>query len=79
LLLLALVWPAGALRVRTAWLGLGALLGWINTRILLGAFFFLVLTPVALIRRLAQTRKPATSHWRTPDVHRAPDHFEHPY
>jgi hypothetical protein len=38
--------------LHTAWMRVGAVLGWINTRILLGAIFFLVLTPTSLLMRL---------------------------
>ena len=45
-------------------------LGWINTRLLLGLFFYLVMTPVALVLRLAgkdllQQRldRSAKSYW----------------
>src|SRR5205807_7588606 len=34
------------------WLKFGAVMGWINTRILLFAIFFLVLTPLSLLLRL---------------------------
>jgi hypothetical protein len=35
-----------------AWLGLGSLLGWINTRIILLLVFLLLVTPIALVGRL---------------------------
>jgi hypothetical protein len=34
-----------------AWMKLSHVLGWINTRILLTVFFYLFVTPIALIRR----------------------------
>jgi hypothetical protein len=34
------------------WMKFAFVLGWINTRILLGAFFFLILSPVAVVLRL---------------------------
>ena len=43
--------PAGALIART-WLKFGGLLGAVNSRIILGAIFYLVLTPIALLARL---------------------------
>ncbi|HRE31711.1 MAG TPA: SxtJ family membrane protein [Candidatus Berkiella sp.] len=33
------------------WMKVGHLLGWINTRIILGIIFFLLITPIGLIRR----------------------------
>ena len=55
-LLLALglfVKPAGALIAR-AWLKFGGLLGAVNSRLLLGAIFYLFLTPIALLARLTR-------------------------
>jgi hypothetical protein len=34
------------------WMKFAFVLGWINTRILLGVFFFLILSPVAVVLRL---------------------------
>ncbi len=39
--------------VYRAWMKFAFVLGWVNTRILLGAFFYLVLTPIGLVLRLA--------------------------
>jgi hypothetical protein len=39
--------------VHAAWMKFAHALGWLNTRLLLGVFFYLVLTPVALVLRLA--------------------------
>ena len=33
------------------WMKLAAVMGWVNTRILLGLMFYLVFTPIALVRR----------------------------
>jgi len=55
-LLLALglfVKPAGALIAR-AWLKFGGLLGAVNSRLILGAIFYLFLTPIALLSRLTR-------------------------
>lgn len=34
------------------WMGLAGILGWVNTRILLGLIFYLVFTPIGLIMRI---------------------------
>jgi hypothetical protein len=53
-LLLAGTWAPAVLVVPNRWWRrLGHALGWVNTRILLSLFFFLVITPVGLIMRLA--------------------------
>jgi hypothetical protein len=38
--------------VQIAWMVLAHALAWINTRLLLGLFFFLVMTPVGLVMRM---------------------------
>ena len=80
----AIVLPAlGALAPRTlvwpyrAWMKLGEMLGWINTRILLAAIYYAVVTPIGLVMRVigrdpldrALTDRP--SYWveRTPTTH----------
>ena len=35
------------------WIRFGNLLGWINSRIILGILFFVILTPLAILRRLS--------------------------
>ncbi len=34
------------------WMKIGHILGWINTRIILGVIFFVLITPIGLVRRL---------------------------
>ncbi len=77
--------PAAALGVRAAWMKFAGAIGWVNSRILLGIFFFLIITPVALIRRLGGGEplrwRPGegASHWRIRDEKPDPKHYEHPY
>ncbi len=42
----ALYWP------NKIWMKIGHVLGWINSRIILGLVYFLLFTPMALVRRL---------------------------
>lgn len=73
LLLLALAWRAPRLLtpLTRAWLRLGHLLGYVNTRVILALVFFVVVTPVALLFRLlgrdALRLKAvkASSYWRS--------------
>ena len=59
-------------------------LGWINTRLLLGLFFYLVLTPAALILRLLgkdllhqQVDRSAPSYWiKREPVQLDPERYE---
>ncbi len=53
-LLSGLVIPSALNPVYKAWMGLAGVLAWINTRVILGLFFYLILTPVALIVRLVR-------------------------
>ena len=38
--------------IRIVWMRFAHLLGWVNTRILLGLFFYLVITPVGIVMRM---------------------------
>jgi hypothetical protein len=53
------------------WMKFAFALGWINTRILLGLFFYLIVTPVAMVMRLLgkdiidkKFDRTATSYWK---------------
>lgn len=39
-------------KIFPTWIFIGTILGWINTRIILFALFFMVFTPVAIFRRI---------------------------
>lgn len=78
----ALVAP-GALRIpNRIWWRIAQVLGWINTRVLLTAFFFLLLTPVGYVMRLLG-RNPLRPAWASTswsaysDRRRDPKHYEH--
>ena len=67
------------------WMMVGQVLGWINTRIILGLLFFVVFTPTALIMRLLG-KDPMRSRLEAPDgSYRIPsspkssDHLERPF
>ncbi len=51
-LTVALVYPKGLAPLYRAWMAFGHVLGWINTRVILGLVFFVVVTPIGLIMRL---------------------------
>jgi len=48
----ALVFPRSLSWIYKRWMTLGHIMGWINTRIILGVVFYLVVTPIGRIRRL---------------------------
>jgi hypothetical protein len=55
--------------VERAWMKLGAAIGYLTTPVLMAAVYYLILTPIALVRRVARRRHPLKdSHWhqRTP-------------
>lgn len=52
LLLLGAVAPRVLALPYASWMRLGTLLGWVNTRVLLGVMFFVVVTPIAILGRL---------------------------
>ena len=52
LVVVGLVSTAGARAFHTGWMRLAVVLGWVNSRILLSAVFYGLLTPVGLIGRL---------------------------
>jgi Saxitoxin biosynthesis operon protein SxtJ len=52
LVLPAVVYPQSLYWPHKGWMAVGTVLGWINTRIILGAVFFFVVTPIGAVRRL---------------------------
>jgi Saxitoxin biosynthesis operon protein SxtJ len=80
LLVLGVAAPSALLALRGLWMKLAGAIGWVNSRILLGVFFFLVVTPIALFRRMRGGRAAAAeSYWRIRDEQYDPKHYEHPY
>ena len=87
ILLLALIAPRAALAVRGAWMAVARAIGWVNTRILLGAVFIVVVTPIALIRRalrhdplrLRWSPGGRESYWEPRGEDHDPKHHERPY
>lgn len=66
------------------WMKFAFLLGWINTRLILGLFFYLILTPVGLIMRLfgrdplhRKFDRKSTSYWeKRPPAEFKPERYE---
>jgi hypothetical protein len=52
LLIPTLAKPAWLNTIYGPWMKIGHILGWINTRIILGVIFFVLITPIGLVRRL---------------------------
>jgi hypothetical protein len=75
-LLLGLFFRRALKPIYVAWMSFASLLGWINTRLLLGLFYYLVLTPIGLILRLSgkdllqkRMNRAAESYWTEPEKH----------
>ena len=51
LLVPAVIFPRSLVWVHKGWMAVGHVLGWINTRIILGVVFYLVVTPIGVLRR----------------------------
>ena len=63
LIFTGLLVPKALAPVERVWMRLAAVLGWINTRILLGVVFFFVLFPVSLVMRMLR-KDPLDRSWQ---------------
>ena len=69
LLVLALIAPRATVPLHNAWMKFAAVLGWINSRILLSLMYYGVMTPLGLVLRVVgrdpmnRRRHPAESYW----------------
>ncbi len=75
LAILGFVAPRALRPVQKAWMALALAMGWVMTRVLLGALFYLILTPIGLITRMTGkdfmgTKGSPPSYW-TPRPSRA--------
>ena len=52
LMVLGIVLPSVLLPIHKAWMWIGHVLGWINTRIILGIVFYGLVTPIGIVFRL---------------------------
>lgn len=81
----ALLLPASLAPVYRGWLAFGHVLGWINTRIILGIMFYLLFLPVGLVIRLlgkdpmARKIDKSTETYRVTHARPKKDHVERPY
>jgi hypothetical protein len=72
----ALAAPASLTVVYRPWMKAGLLLGWLNTRIILGLVFWIIIMPLGVILRLLKEKKvgriiggldrSATTYWHVP-------------
>ena len=77
--------PATLTHPYRIWMAIGHTLGWINTRIILGAIFFGVVTPMGLIRRvlrkdsMGRRPRPDLDSYRQPRSARPASHMTRQY
>lgn len=81
--LTGLVWPAGARGFYQAWMTVAGVLGYINSRIILSAVFYLIFTPVRIVTRvlgrdpLNRRGKRRDSYWiPRSKTRQSPEQFE---
>jgi hypothetical protein len=80
----ALIHPEILRPVYTGWMKIGALLGFVNTRIILGLFFYVIMMPAGLAMRLLRKdpmrRKPDPGPtYRVQSRANPPKHMENPF
>jgi hypothetical protein len=68
-LLAGVIAPAALRPVHRAWMKLAHILGWINTRLILGGFFYVILTPVSVAMRLTSRDLLGRKFGRTPTTY----------
>lgn len=81
----ALVWPRILNGVYRAWMKIGMALGWVNSRIILGLVFYVLIVPMGVVMRLLgkdpmRRRYDSTSKSYRISSHREPrERMEKPY
>ena len=86
LALLGAIYPKSLVVPNRLWMGLAEALGFVMTRVILGLVFFLLVTPIGLVRRLfggdpLSRRAPsAESYWKPyTERRKSPKHYEKMY
>ena len=85
LLVPAVVFPRSLVWVHKGWMAVGHVLGWINTRIILGFVFYLIVTPIGLFRRwlgkdpMGRQLRPDLDSYRVVRQPRPPSHLKKQY
>lgn len=85
LLAWALLLPKTLSPLYRAWMAIGHVLGWINTRIILGLIFYAMILPIGLIMRMFG-RDPmrrrfdkSASSYRIQSINQPKEHLERPF
>jgi hypothetical protein len=80
----ALVWPNALRGVYHGWMRIGHALGWLNTRIILGVMFYVMILPAGLIMRILGRDPMArgfseAESYRVPSCKTTKERFERPF
>jgi hypothetical protein len=84
-IVLALAWPGSLTHVYRLWMTVGAFLGWLNTRLILGVLCSLLFTPIGLCLRLRgkdsmrRTLSPEAESYRVVRQPRPASHMRHQF
>ena len=85
LLVPAAVFPKSLFWIHKGWMAVGHVLGWINTRIILGVVFYVIVTPIGMVRRwlgrdpMGQHLRPDLDSYRINRKPRAASHLRRQY
>jgi len=77
--------PGSLLPVYRVWMGIGHVLGWINTRIILGVLFYILFLPTGLVMRMvskdpmARKIDKSEKSYRLESDRPTKNHVERPY
>lgn len=83
--LLATAWPAALRPLYVVWMKFGAVMGFINTRIIMSVFFFVMITPLAWVFKLlgkdpmARKLEKSVNSYRVLSKPYAKEEMEKPY
>jgi hypothetical protein len=81
----ALLYPPALEPLYKAWMCFGAIAGFINTRLILGLFYYLIMTPLGLLMRLLRKdpmyrqRDSSQASYRVSRAARPNGHMEKPF
>ena len=79
------VFPRSLVWVHKGWMAVGHVLGWINTRIILGVVFYVIVTPIGVVRRwlgkdpMGKKLEPSAASYRIPRGQRSSSHLRRQY
>ncbi|QTH63655.1 hypothetical protein J1N51_13170 [Psychrosphaera ytuae] len=84
LLTLYLVWPKGLFYPYKVWMSLAGIIGWVNTRLVLGVCFYVMLLPLGLVLKLFgklqyKNKVKGTSNYRAPEAKSDKQSLEYPF